>query len=789
MQSIYHLADKVIDLFIRFCKAFFSLFGRLYTSCSEIGKTFPHTLYSARKFLGINKKHFRQYVVCKRCYNIYDLSACIEVRGSQQIPKDCPHVPFGVRQPRCNTKLLKTVELASGTKIFSPLKTYCYMDLHTSVQNLLLRAGFLETCNEWRNRTPAENSLSEVYDGNIWKQFTDNNFLTDKCSLALMLNCDWFQPYKHLQYSVGALYLSVLNLPGPVRNKIHNICLVGILPGPHEPSHDINSFIDPLVADLCQFWNGVELTVKGSGKKKIRCAVLLVSCDIPAGRKLCGFLSYSARLGCSRCYKSFPGSVGNMDYSGFNRESWHPRTQMKHRQDVETIMALNTKTERKRTESMLGCRYSSLLKLSYFDPVVMLAIDPMHNLFLGIAKHHLQKIWIASGLIKDTDFCVVQDRIDRFLSPPDIGRIPTKIQSGFSSFTAEQFKNWVIHYSIIALRGLLSNEHLECWRHFVHACRILCLKTVTRDQIKLADAFLLQYCKRVERIYGKDVITPNMHLSCHLSSCVLDYGPLQNFWLFAFERFNGLLGKLPNSNRSIEVQMMRRFQYDADSMSLSTPDLFHEELKHLIPASKPGPNLPCDTTSTSVNSWTYEDIASKVSLPKLCTLGFFASFEVEQLQNLYSRMYQVPESHIEVCSSFKKYRTVTIGGILLGSHKSRSRSSSIVIAEWNVKLLGMEPKYGESNEKRPVRINYFIKHTALVGTTPHTHVLVHVSWFNCHPLKVTCGKPVTVWEHNIFELHNVIPIQLLCSRTVSLIDKLSESHGHALLVSPLLDDL
>ena len=76
----------------------------------------------------------------------------------------------------------------------------------------------------------------------------------------------------------------------------------------------------------------------------------------------------------------------------------------------------------------------------------MLAIDPMHNLFLGIVKHHLQNIiWIASGLITDAHFSVVQDRIDRFLAPPDIGHIPTKIQSGFSSFTAEQFKNWVIH--------------------------------------------------------------------------------------------------------------------------------------------------------------------------------------------------------------------------------------------------------------------------------------------------------------------------------------------------------
>ena len=431
----------------------------------------------------------------------------------------------------------------------------------------------------------------------------------------------------------------------------------------------------------------------------MRCAVLCVSCDIPAGRKLCGFLSHAARLGCSRCYKPFPGSVGNLDYSSFNRDTWNPRTQMKQRRDIDTIMAFQTKTERKRAESMFGCRYSSLLKLSYFDPVVMLAIDPMHNLFLGIAKRHLQSIWIALGLITNAHFGVVQDRIDRFLAPPDIGRIPTKIQSGFSSFTAEQFKNWVIHYSIIALRGLLTSDHLECWRHFVHACRILCLKTVTIDQVKLADAFLLQYCKRVERMYGKGVITPNMHLSCHLSSCVLDYGPVQNFWLFAFERFNGLLGKLPNNNRSIEVQMMRRFQYDADSLSLSTPDLFHQDFKHLIPDNKT--NLTCDTTSTSVINFTFEGRECELSFPKSCTLGSFASFEVEQLQQLYSRMYQVHESHIDVCSTFKRYQAVTVGGILLGSYKSRSRSSCIVIAEWNVRLLGVEPIDGEDNEKRP----------------------------------------------------------------------------------------
>ena len=53
------------------------------------------------------------------------------------------------------------------------------------------------------------------------------------------------------------------------------------------------------------------------------------------------------------------------------------------------------------------------------------------------------------------------------------------------------------------------------------------------------------------RLYGANIVTPNMHMDAHLASCVLDYGPLHGFWLYAFERYNGILGSFPNSNRSI----------------------------------------------------------------------------------------------------------------------------------------------------------------------------------------------------------------------------------------------
>ncbi len=45
----------------------------------------------------------------------------------------------------------------------------------------------------------------------------------------------------------------------------------------------------------------------------IRCALLCVACDLPAGRKLCGLLSYNAHQGCSRCTKSFSSGYGEFD--------------------------------------------------------------------------------------------------------------------------------------------------------------------------------------------------------------------------------------------------------------------------------------------------------------------------------------------------------------------------------------------------------------------------------------------------------------------------------------------
>ena len=135
------------------------------------------------------------------------------------------------------------------------------------------------------------------------------------------------------------------------------------------------------------------------------------------------------------------------------------------------------------------------------------------------------------------------------------------------------------------MRGILTDAHLECWRHFALACWILVKFELTHTDVLLADALLLQFCKGTKRLYGKSAITPNIHLHCHLKECILDFGPIHNIWCFSFERYSGILGDLLNNNRSIEVQVMNRSIRD----SALTSHHIHSQI-HLIKSLPPFPH-------------------------------------------------------------------------------------------------------------------------------------------------------------------------------------------------------
>ena len=153
----------------------------------------------------------------------------------------------------------------------------------------------------------------------------------------------------------------------------------------------------------------------------------------------------------------------------------------------------------------------------------------------------------------------MQKRVDSINHPTKIGRIPRKIVSGFAAITADEWKHWILIYSLYALYKLLPSDHYQCWCLLVETCRILSLPVISDDQIKDAHVILVQFCKTFQSLYGAERCTPNMHMACHLKDCMLDFGPLSSFWCFPFERYNGTLEHFKKSWVVPEKQMFRKF--------------------------------------------------------------------------------------------------------------------------------------------------------------------------------------------------------------------------------------
>ena len=225
LQVMYQISDNALTFCLKFFKVFFSILGQFCKVSADIAGLIPSSLYRAK--LSIKRPKFVKYVVCRKCHCIYYFSQCFE--GSQRCPQSklCPFQQFPLHpherlRGQCGTLLLKSVESVSGRTYLYPYLTYCYLGLKVSMENLLTRTNFFTNCELWRSREINEGTMQDVYDGQVWNDFQFYNnqpFLSEPGNYGLMLNMDFFQPYKHVQYSLGAMYLTVLNLPRKLRNK------------------------------------------------------------------------------------------------------------------------------------------------------------------------------------------------------------------------------------------------------------------------------------------------------------------------------------------------------------------------------------------------------------------------------------------------------------------------------------------------------------------------------------------------------------------------------------------
>ncbi|GET54719.1 hypothetical protein GLOIN_2v1775288 [Rhizophagus irregularis DAOM 181602=DAOM 197198] len=636
-RTRFNIAETATETLIKFMKLALCKFS------SDDFNDFPDSLYLTRKKLGLNDQ-FHSFVPCPKCHKLYKKEEVVDFKQEDNpaIMK-CQHIEFPnslVRRSHlCNTALSEKISALTNQTIIRPNLMYPFAGINQQLATMFCRPG------------------SEVADSH----------------LGLMLNLDY----------IGIIYAAICNLPCDIRFRRENLLTLGILPGPKEVSlHKVNHYLAPIVNELETLWAGLTLnrTYECENGKRVRGALILVSYDIPAARKICGHVS--ALVSCHRCEKKANYENGQHNFAGMDDVEYSARDSNEHWQNALGWRRCNSDAARKRFVKETGIYYN------------------------------------RSNALLISGHCEV-----------DNGR----------------WRIFFTIYSTVSLWEHFSDVDRRILNHFVRVCSILVNRILESNLVDEAHRSLIEIVKLIENHHGRDKITLNFHLSLHLRDCSSDYGPLYAFWCFSFEHMNSILGSLPNSNRKIESELMRRLMFDKQIKNIISSGIEVKGLELLNSQRTIGSLSVTDEFSSDemyrfwLNSQNIKDsqISGKEGFPgeflKPVSHNILLSSEMLNLMVEYynatyeSFGFQRPlveglDNDIIIRVKINQFRRCRISSEVFGSSLSlRHVKSSYVLAKFITDDEDVDTYSGQ--------IQYYFTHVVDFPNGPVEHFLAYVRWY------------------------------------------------------------
>ncbi|OAD67783.1 hypothetical protein PHYBLDRAFT_174102 [Phycomyces blakesleeanus NRRL 1555(-)] len=408
------------------------------------------------------------------------------------------------------------------------------------------------------------------------------------------------------------------------------------------------------------------------------------------------------------------------------------------------IFCAESDAERAVLEKQHGTRFSKLHRLHYFDPIRCTIVDPMHNLFLGTAKHMIS-VWKDLRYLPTAVLVCMQRLADGILVPPGYAVLSTKIKSGFPYMKADEWQLWCLIYSLVVLKDALPEDDYKNWTLFVKACRKLTGPSVTYSEIDSAHQLLGEFGKECETLYGESSITPNMHLHMHLHESTLNFGLVYVFWLYSFERYNSKLKNIKTNRRNgLEVTFMRVFLEKAFigsflraySTNFSSPLIeFLEGVAQVKSNSNSSSPLNLDAGHPPVLPFSLAMFQQAATNPwyNLQPLTMMKDDHYQWLFEFYVKAYRSTSvsfcvvgrisigENVFVNNRIQKVKKISLLGQEYCSGEKKKRGSF-------VRVLFLERTNDDVSEF-PGQIEYLFTHTIKIGGVKRVSTFAFIKWF------------------------------------------------------------
>ncbi|CAG8682702.1 46280_t:CDS:10 [Gigaspora margarita] len=229
-----------------------------------------------------NYKEFKEFLDQYKKLNRYNL--IIDIEGEYIEEMQCP-ICFAARFQE--EKVL--------------FKTAAYYPL---IPRLRLQYANLERSKSLRyhsNYILNPNKYCDIFDGQLYKQLLENDFIKDERDLILTASLDGYQIFQQQRDDNWVIMFINNNIPLEDRVKRENLLIAAIIPGPNCPKN-FNSFMRPIIDELKKLEDGIICWDGWKQERFILRAFVPIWCgNIPANSKLMCVTGHNGYMGCRFC--------------------------------------------------------------------------------------------------------------------------------------------------------------------------------------------------------------------------------------------------------------------------------------------------------------------------------------------------------------------------------------------------------------------------------------------------------------------------------------------------------
>ncbi|KNZ45917.1 hypothetical protein VP01_76g15 [Puccinia sorghi] len=241
---------------------------------------------------------------------------------------------------------------------------------------------------------------------------------------------------------------------------------------------------------------------------------------------------------------------------------------------LDVVDNAKTNSKRKRIVTRHGVRYFVLLKLPYFDLTDNSVVEPMHNIFLGLLRHHSTKFF---GLKKkENNHRSDPDDLNRLVQQDDISDLRKKLS--FRGLPVQSNKHLAVFYfTLDNLQSLCTViQEIRLPSHIgripgtvgqpkggklkaeklINLFSILLITTFLLSMKKSSSQLSISNLVHQNRITNEDINNLEEHLKLYCQGilrlypqCISCLGPAPCWTAWTFERLNGSLAAIPTNKK------------------------------------------------------------------------------------------------------------------------------------------------------------------------------------------------------------------------------------------------